>query len=79
MRLVDGLWDRGHLVTMDNFFSNIGFFKELLARGIFAFGIFRSNRVGIPSLLKNTRAFKNSLQGTILWRMYDSCTISCVM
>ena len=74
IKLVDGLWDLGYVVTMD--FSSIGLFMALLAQGIYATGTIHSNRVGLLSALKNTRAFKNSLQGTTIWRMHDSCTIS---
>ena len=37
------------------------------------------NRIGLPSFLKNTSAFKNVPQKTILWRMHDSHTILCMM
>jgi hypothetical protein len=64
LRMLEGLWNRGHLVVMDNFFSSIGLFKELLSKGTYACGTMRSNRVGLPTDLKNTNSFKNSPQGT---------------
>ena len=79
MRLVEGLSDLGYCITMDNFFTSIGLFKALLARGIYATGIVCTNRVGLPSDLKNTRAFTNFVQGSTLWRMHESRTISCVL
>ena len=79
MRLIDGLWNVGHYVTMDNFFSNIGLFRMLLLRGIYACGTIRANSVGLPSYLKNTSAFKNVVQWTTFWRMHDTCNISCVI
>ena len=79
MHLVDGLWDVGHCVTMDNFFSNIGLFTTLLARGMYACDTVKQNQVGLPSILENTSIFKNVAQGTIFWRMHDSGTISCLM
>ena len=79
MRLLEGLWDCGHFITMDNFFTNIGLFKDLLSCGVYACGTVRANWDGLPSALKNTRAFKNMEQGTTLWRMHDSRSISYVM
>jgi hypothetical protein len=79
LRLLDGLWDLGHCVTMDNYFTSIGLFTTLLAKGMYACGTIRANRIGLPLCLKNTSSFKNVPQGTTLWRMHDSGTISCVM
>ena len=79
MRLVEGLWDCGHFITMDNFFTNIGLFKDLLSRGVYVCGTVRANRVGLLSALKNTQAFKNMEQGTTIWRMHNSRSISYVM
>jgi hypothetical protein len=79
LRMLEGLWNRGHLVVMEIFSSSIGLFKELLSKGIYACGTMRSNRVGLPTVLKNTNSFKNYPQGTTEWRMHDSRTISSVM
>ena len=35
MRLIEGLWDHGHFVTMDNFFTSIELFNNFLSRGIY--------------------------------------------
>ena len=64
---------------MDNFFTNIGIFKDLLSCGMYECGKVHANQVGLPSILKNMRAFKNMEQGTTVWRMHDSRSISCVM
>ena len=36
IRLLEGLWDIGHFVTMDNFFLSVVLFKEFLAHGMYA-------------------------------------------
>ena len=59
LRLLEGLWNIGHIVMMDQFFNSIGLFMDFLARGTYVIGIFRSNKKGLPSHLKNERAFKN--------------------
>ena len=67
VRLLEGLWHHGHVVVMDNYFSSIRFFLDLLARGTYATGTVRANRIGLPKDLKNTKAFKNVSQGTTSW------------
>ena len=52
---------------MDNYFTSIGLFLDLLERGIYATGTIRSNRVGIPSICKNTKAFARERQGIFSW------------
>jgi hypothetical protein len=79
MRMLEGLWNRSHLVVTDNFFSSIGLFKELLQKGVYAIGTVRSNRVGLPIDLKNTISYKNSVQGTTEWCMHDLRGISSVL
>ena len=71
LRLVEGLWHHSHVIVMDNYFSLIGLYMDLLERGTYATGTIRTNRVGLPDDLKNTKTFKNVLQGTTLWRMHD--------
>ena len=57
---------------MDNFFTSIALFKELLPPRLYACGTVHVNRVGLPSTLKNTHAFKNMEQRKTLWRMHNS-------
>ena len=45
MKMVDGLANFGHHMVMDNFFSSIGLFMELLSIGIYAIETVRPNRV----------------------------------
>ena len=79
MKLLRGLEGKGHCVVMDNYFCSIPLFEDLVRRGIYAMGTVRSNRIGLPSNLKNTKAWKKSNQGHIEWAMHDSRTLSCVM
>lgn len=65
-RLVDGLWDRGHCLTVDNFFISIELFDTLLSCGMFACGTVRANRVGLPVDLENIAAYKNAPEGITL-------------
>jgi hypothetical protein len=79
LRLVEGLENRNHVMVCNNFFSSVGLFMELKNVGIYATGTMRSNRVGLPLELKNTRAFSRVPQETLEWRMHESRTISCVL
>jgi hypothetical protein len=79
MKLLSGLEDKGNCVVMDNYFCSIPLFRDLEAKGIYAIGTVRSNRIGLSSHLKNSRAWKRSKEGHIEWAMHDSRGISCVM
>ena len=59
MRMMDGLANVGHVVIMDNFFSSIELFKELLSQHIYASGTVHFNWIRLPTNLKNTKSFKN--------------------
>jgi hypothetical protein len=56
MKLLASLEGRGHCVVIDNYFSFVLLFRDLASKGIYATGTIRSNRIGIPSYLKNARA-----------------------
>jgi hypothetical protein len=58
LKLLQGLEEKGHCVVMDNFFSSIPLFRDLASKGIYATGTIRSNHIGIPSHLRNTRTWK---------------------
>ena len=79
LNLVSGLKGKGHLLVMDNYFSSIGLFQDLLRRCIYSTSTMGTNRIGLPMVLKNTKAFKRSSQGTTEWQMHQSRSISCVM
>jgi hypothetical protein len=48
---------KGHIINMDNFFTSIRLFEELASIQIYATCTVRTNRISLPSALKNTRAF----------------------
>jgi hypothetical protein len=79
MNLLHGLEEKGHCVVMDNFFSSIPLFRDLASKGIYATSTIRSNRIGIPSHLKNTRTWKRYEQGHLEWAMHGNRGLSCVM
>lgn len=70
---------RGHVIAMDNFFTSIPLFKDLLDKGIYATRTVRANRVGLPLVLKNTKAFAKSAQDTLEWRMHELRSISAIV
>ena len=51
---------KGHVISMDNFFTSIGFFEELPSMQIYATRTFRWNQIGLPLVLKNRGAFINA-------------------
>jgi hypothetical protein len=79
MTLLRGLEEKGHCVVMDNFFCSIPLFEDLMKKGIYATGTVRSNRIGLPSYLKNTKAWRRCDQGHIEWAMHESRCLSCMM
>jgi hypothetical protein len=79
LNLLEGLHDVGHVVVMDNYFTSIGFFKELLSRGFSATGTIRSNRVGLSEALKKTKEFNKMKQGSLDWHMHNPRGILCVL
>jgi hypothetical protein len=72
MDLVRGLEDKNHVVTMDNYFSSVGLFRNLEWRGIYATSTVRANRIGLPPDLTNTKEFKKRAQGELDWAMHES-------
>ena len=64
---------------MENYFSSIPLFVELASKDIYATDTMKENHVGLPSHLKNTRAFKRVEQGHMEWAMHEDRVISCVM
>jgi hypothetical protein len=56
-----------HVITMDNFFTSVGLLKELVEKAIYAMGTLRSNLIGIPNALKDTKVFNRMPQGTLDW------------
>jgi hypothetical protein len=79
MELVKDIEGKGHVIAMDNFFTSISLFKELAEKAIYATGTLRSNRIGIPSTLKDTKTFSRMPQGTLDWRMHESRSMSSIL
>ena len=74
-----GLQNLGHCITMDNYFTSIRLLIDLASRGIYGTGTIRINCIGIPSHLKNTKAFRRVAQGHMESAMHDSQGVSCVI
>ena len=58
MKLSIGLEHLGHCITTDNYFTSIPLLMELASKGIYGTGMVRTNCIGLPTHLKNLRAFK---------------------
>jgi hypothetical protein len=70
---------KGHVISMNNFFTSVGLFEELASMQIYATGTLRTNQIGLPSALKNTGAFKNISQGILDWRIYETKRMACIL
>ena len=57
MELSRDIEGKRHVIAMDNFFLSVGLFKELVEKAIYATRTLRSNRIGILSAFKDTKAF----------------------
>jgi hypothetical protein len=53
MKLMEGYLDKNHVVIMDNFFTSIPLFSDLLSRSTYACGTVRANRKYFPEDFKN--------------------------
>lgn len=79
MKLLDRLHNRGHVILTDNFFTSVKLLVDMAQKGTFETGMVRSDRIGLPSLLANTKLWSKEVQGTIGWRMHSTKKISCVV
>ena len=79
MELSRDIEKKRHVIAIDNFFTSIGLFKDLVEKAIYATGTLRSNCIGIPSALKNTKTFSRMPQGTLDWRMHESRSMYLVL
>jgi hypothetical protein len=70
---------KGHVISIDNFFTSVRLFEELASMRIYATGMVRSNRIGLPLALKNRGAFRNVPHGTLEWRMHETRKMACVL
>ena len=60
--MVEPLYDKGHHIYMDNFFSNVELAKFLEGRNTYTIGTARVNSKGWPSTLKNVKALTKELE-----------------
>ncbi|XP_051171925.1 piggyBac transposable element-derived protein 4-like [Leptopilina boulardi] len=70
LHLTEQLRNSGALVAFDNFFTSVKLIKELKAKKIFAVGTVRTNRVGLPDIMKEKKKmvrgeFENRTQGCV--------------
>jgi len=65
LHMLKGFDSKGHVVVMDNFFSNIGLFLDLVERDIYATGTIRFNCIGLPLELKTMKNWTQAAQGTV--------------
>ena len=65
-RLIDGNNEKEHVVIMENYFSNVGLFKELGRDGTYCTSTLRIDHIDILQILKNTKEFNHSSLGTLI-------------
>jgi hypothetical protein len=78
MDLTAGLDNKGHVITMDNFFTSVGLFHDLEHRGIYAIGTMHSNRIGLHPDMRKIKEFRRQGQRDLEWFMHNSrkmCTV----
>ena len=82
-KLSEQLAGGNYHIYFDNFFSSVKLFEDLLEDGIYACGTFRSNRVGIPKAIQDTKLgeFQCSVGvegGGDIWEQAINSTFSSV-
>lgn len=70
---------KGYIIVIENYFTSVGLFKKLLDMGIYAIGTMRSNYIGLPVQLSDTKEFNKNVHGTLDWSMHDSKKLSCIV
>ena len=55
MKLMEGYLDKHHVVVMDNYFTSVPLFTDLLARSTYASGTLRLNRKYLPNECKEKK------------------------
>jgi hypothetical protein len=79
MDLAEDVQGKGHVITMDNFFTSISLLDELAEKKIYETITVWTNRIGLPHVFKNAAAFRNVAQGTLEWRMHQSRCMAAVV
>jgi hypothetical protein len=73
------LQSRGHIVTVDNFFTLVPLFTDLLDKRIMAIGTLRANRKYVPhALFDGKHAMKQDI-GWIDYMMHQECKVCCAI
>src|SRR4051794_17849878 len=67
-RLMEGVHGRRHILVVDNFFSSVRFFHDLMMRGTCSTGTFRCNRKGLLEELKRPRS--KTHRGSLCMKMH---------
>ena len=62
---------KGHVVVMDNYFSSVGLFGELVRNGTCCTKTLKTICIGIPQIPNNIKELNCSLQGMLVWRMHE--------
>ena len=68
---MDGLFQQGYHLFVDNFYSIPQLFRDLLDKHCLATGTVRENRKGFPTALSNAMTKKDP-RGTIRWFRRDN-------
>jgi len=76
--LTEGLHGKHHIVFTDNFFTSPKLLADLAVKDTFGCGTVRSNRIGLPKAITNTKLFAKYPQGTLDWRMHKSRMLAAV-
>jgi len=66
--------NKNHIVYMDNFFTSLPLFDELLQHGIMACGTYRTNCAGLPSDLTAKDTVKQLARGGVCMRQKGNTT-----
>jgi len=61
--LLQGFENRDHIVVMDNSFSSVPLFMDLLGKDTYATGTVRANRIGLPAALAKKILYTKCTQG----------------
>ena len=67
-----GLFDKNHRLFMDNFYTSVPLFLELLNRGMYAVGTVRRNRKFLPKEIISDAATKALARGQSIYRRAGS-------
>jgi hypothetical protein len=78
MNLLHRFENKGYCNIMDNILFH-SFFRDLEPMEIYTTAKVRSNRIGLPLHLKNTRAWTRCEEGHIEWALHESRDINCII